>query len=64
MNDQDSVMFGKYEYIENGTSLQYFQVQNVEITKPYDIIEMRIESNHGNMNYTCLYRFRVHGNSV
>ena len=30
-------------------------------TEPFDIVELRIESNHGNMEYTCLYRFRVHG---
>lgn len=28
----------------------------------YRFIELKINSNHGNDHYTCLYRFRVHGN--
>ena len=30
----------------------------------YPIVELRVHSNHGNLNYTCLYRFRVHGQVV
>jgi SUN domain-containing protein 1/2 len=26
-----------------------------------EFIEVRVTSNWGNPNYTCLYRFRVHG---
>ena len=26
------------------------------------MIELKIESNSGNKDYTCLYKFRVHGN--
>jgi len=36
-------------------------MQNTEINKPYEYIELRIHSNHGQLDYTCLYRFRVHG---
>jgi hypothetical protein len=28
---------------------------------PVRVIELKIESNAGNKNYTCLYKFRVHG---
>ncbi|XP_017838569.1 SUN domain-containing protein 1 isoform X1 [Drosophila busckii] len=59
--DQDPVLFGEYEYQDNDASLQYFTVQNVDITRPYEIVELRIETNHGQPTYTCLYRFRVHG---
>lgn len=59
--DQEPVQFGKYVYKQNTTSLQYFPVQNMEIMDRYKIVELRIESNHGNPSYTCLYRFRVHG---
>ncbi|CRL05344.1 CLUMA_CG018268, isoform A [Clunio marinus] len=64
--DKDPVNFGNYHYSadENAASLQYFPVQNREINQPYQIIELRVESNHGNPSYTCLYRFRVHGNVV
>ncbi|TDG50150.1 hypothetical protein AWZ03_003366 [Drosophila navojoa] len=59
--DQDPVLFGEYEYQDNGASLQFFPVQNMDIKRPYEIVELRIESNHGQPDYTCLYRFRVHG---
>lgn len=28
---------------------------------PIRVIELKIESNAGNKDYTCLYKFRVHG---
>lgn len=64
--DKDPVMFGSYSFSaeENSPSLQFFPVQNDKIDQPYQIIELRIESNHGNPKYTCLYRFRVHGNTM
>ncbi|KAI9583217.1 hypothetical protein GQX74_012434 [Glossina fuscipes] len=62
--DQDPVLFGEYEYIDNNASLQYFPVLNKGIRQPYEIVELRIESNHGQPLYTCLYRFRVHGKST
>lgn len=61
-NDQDSFLFGKYEYLDNTTALQYFPVQNREnMAVAYQIVELRVESNHGNEDYSCLYRFRIHG---
>ncbi|XP_034479624.1 uncharacterized protein LOC117785626 isoform X3 [Drosophila innubila] len=59
--DQEPVLFGEYEYQDNNAALQYFVVQNVDIKRPYEIVELRIETNHGQPDYTCLYRFRVHG---
>lgn len=31
------------------------------VDKAYQIVELKILSNWGNPEYTCLYRFRVHG---
>ncbi|XP_062129340.1 klaroid protein isoform X1 [Drosophila sulfurigaster albostrigata] len=59
--DQEPVLFGEYEYQDNEAALQYFVVQNADIKRPYEIVELRIETNHGHPDYTCLYRFRVHG---
>lgn len=61
--DKEPELLGNYEFSaeEHAASLQYFPV-NKEVSQPYQIIELRIESNHGNPKYTCLYRFRVHGN--
>ncbi|KAF9790015.1 hypothetical protein SFRURICE_002380 [Spodoptera frugiperda] len=70
--DPDPHLFGDYQYDANGTAIQYFPVQypkttnigGVEYPVAYDIIELRVESNHGNPTYTCVYRFRVHGNPL
>ncbi|CAH2106630.1 unnamed protein product [Euphydryas editha] len=70
--DPDPHLFGEYMYDANGTSIQYFPVKypktinidGVEYPVAYDIIELRVESNHGNPTYTCVYRFRVHGNPL
>ncbi|KAJ8683482.1 hypothetical protein QAD02_019274 [Eretmocerus hayati] len=61
-NDAEPVLFGEYEFLDSDESIQYFPVQNTSITSPYEYVEMRIHSNHGQLEYTCLYRFRVHGN--
>jgi SUN domain-containing protein 1/2 len=30
----------------------------------YQTVSLRVLSNHGHPDYTCLYRFRVHGDAV
>ncbi|XP_013199804.1 klaroid protein [Amyelois transitella] len=70
--DPEPHLFGDYIYDANGTSIQYFPVKypkttnigGVDYPVAYDIIELRVESNHGNPTYTCVYRFRVHGNPL
>uniref|UniRef100_A0A9I3EH06 SUN domain-containing protein n=1 Tax=Anopheles dirus TaxID=7168 RepID=A0A9I3EH06_9DIPT len=65
LNDPEPVLLGSYEYLDRmGGSVQHFPVQNTAWSQPLQIVELRIESNHGNMHYTCLYRFRVHGNKA
>ena len=58
--DKDPVKLGSYSYREFQDPLQYFEVESTT-QEAYPYIELDILSNHGNMNYTCLYRFRVHG---
>ncbi|XP_038211685.1 uncharacterized protein LOC119832149 [Zerene cesonia] len=70
--DTNPHLFGNYIYDANSTSIQYFPVQypkttnidGVEYPVAFDIVELRVESNHGNPTYTCVYRFRVHGNPL
>ncbi|XP_052759551.1 klaroid protein-like isoform X2 [Galleria mellonella] len=70
--DPEPHLFGDYMYDANGTAIQYFPVKypkttnigGVDYPVAYDIIELRVESNHGNPTYTCVYRFRVHGNPL
>ncbi|XP_063977978.1 klaroid protein-like isoform X2 [Diachasmimorpha longicaudata] len=60
-NDATPMLFGEYEFVDSDDSLQYFPVQNNDIKDAYEYIELRIHSNHGQLEYTCLYRFRIHG---
>ncbi|XP_071037834.1 uncharacterized protein [Parasteatoda tepidariorum] len=59
-SDDQGKAFGIYSYNLKGYPVQYFPVQN-EFNQPFKFVELRILSNHGNSEYTCLYRFRVHG---
>ncbi|XP_077232364.1 uncharacterized protein LOC143869186 [Tasmannia lanceolata] len=60
-NDREGLLLGEYDYDKDGEPLQQFQVQHPNPV-PTRFIELIIQSNHGELLYTCLYRFRVHGN--
>ncbi|KAM9746612.1 SUN domain-containing protein 1 isoform 8-T10 [Menidia menidia] len=57
---EEGKLLGQYKYEEDGESLQVFPVQEKN-DKAFQIIEVRVLSNWGHPEYTCLYRFRVHG---
>nr|XP_056722344.1 SUN domain-containing protein 1 [Euleptes europaea] len=57
---EEGVLLGRYMYHQDGESLQMFQVTETT-EKAFQIVELRILSNWGHNDYTCLYRFRVHG---
>ena len=38
----------------------YYLLQNSK-TGAFNFVELQVLSNHGNLEFTCLYRFRVHG---
>ncbi|KAM3916465.1 SUN domain-containing protein 1 isoform 2-T2 [Leptodactylus fuscus] len=57
---EDGVLLVQSMYNEEGEPLQIFQVTE-ENRKSFQIVELRILSNWGHSNYTCLYRFRAHG---
>lgn len=62
--DPEPHLFGDYMYDANGTAIQYFPVKYPKTTDiggvsypvAYDMLELRVESNHGNPTYTCVYR--------
>ncbi|OWA54766.1 SUN domain-containing protein 1 [Hypsibius exemplaris] len=55
-------ILGTYTYEDNGQSLQNFQIKTKLYPEDtFSFVELRITSNHGHPEYTCLYRFRVHG---
>ncbi|XP_060521283.1 SUN domain-containing protein 1 isoform X2 [Cylas formicarius] len=58
-NEKEPVKLGSYTYNYDGDPLQFFAVEGER--RVFGMIELRVTSNHGNPNYTCLYRFRVHG---
>ncbi|XP_054615251.1 SUN domain-containing protein 1-like isoform X7 [Dunckerocampus dactyliophorus] len=57
---EEGDLLGRYTYQEDGESMQTFPVQE-PTDKAFQIIEVRVLSNWGHPDYTCLYRFRVHG---
>ncbi|KAK7584044.1 hypothetical protein V9T40_005007 [Parthenolecanium corni] len=57
--DSEPALLGKFRFEVDGPSLQYFETN--KLTEPYQVVELKIHSNHGKLEYTCLYRFRVHG---
>ncbi|GIY61388.1 hypothetical protein CDAR_541631 [Caerostris darwini] len=58
--DYEGTLLGNYSFDKTGEPLQYFPIQNIS-ADPFLYVEVKILSNQGNMEYTCLYRFRVHG---
>ncbi|KAG1685264.1 hypothetical protein DVH05_009632 [Phytophthora capsici] len=54
--------FGNFSYASNGAPSQTFKFTSpLSQRSPIDGITLEVLSNHGNPEYTCLYRFRVHG---
>ncbi|GFR98805.1 SUN domain-containing protein 1 [Elysia marginata] len=51
---------GNYTYEDKGQPIQHYDVQNRH-PGIFQLIELRVQTNHGNPEYTCIYRFRVHG---
>ncbi|XP_070782716.1 SUN domain-containing protein 1-like [Enoplosus armatus] len=53
-------LLGTYSYDEDGEALQTYSVTE-ENDRAFQIIEVQVLSNWGHQEYTCMYRFRVHG---
>ncbi|XP_062320587.1 uncharacterized protein LOC134022865 isoform X2 [Osmerus eperlanus] len=56
----EKTLLGTFTYDKDGDSSQTFQIPSADDTV-YHSVELRVLSNWGNQEYTCLYRFRVHG---
>uniref|UniRef100_A0A8C5WE61 Sad1 and UNC84 domain containing 2 n=1 Tax=Leptobrachium leishanense TaxID=445787 RepID=A0A8C5WE61_9ANUR len=56
---KEGILLGNFTYNQNGDPIQTFSIKGENTT--YQLIELRIESNWGHPEYTCIYRFRVHG---
>ncbi|CAG8733041.1 7549_t:CDS:1, partial [Acaulospora morrowiae] len=53
------IFLGQFVYDLNGPPIQTFEVN--KINKPIRAVILKVNSNWDNPEYTCLYRFRVHG---
>nr|XP_020025232.1 SUN domain-containing protein 1 isoform X2 [Castor canadensis] len=53
-------LLGQFTYDQDGDSLQMFHTLE-QLDRAFQIVELRVLSNWGHPEYTCLYRFRVHG---
>lgn len=57
---EEGTLLGTFTYDENGESTQTFKMPNPS-GEVYRFVELRVLTNWGHVEYTCLYRFRVHG---
>ncbi|KAM9583785.1 SUN domain-containing protein 1 isoform 5-T5 [Trichechus inunguis] len=60
---EEGLLLGQFTYDQDGESLQMFHALK-RPEKAFQIVELRIFSNWGHLEYTCLYRFRVHGDPI
>ncbi|XP_017314411.1 SUN domain-containing protein 2 [Ictalurus punctatus] len=58
--DKDGKLLGTFVYDQDREPVQTFEVQH-SWTEVFGLVELRILSNWGHPEYTCVYRFRVHG---
>ncbi|XP_010869751.4 SUN domain-containing protein 2 isoform X2 [Esox lucius] len=57
---EEGTLLGTFTYDQNGDPVQTFQMPNPAGTV-YEYVELRVLSNWGHVEYTCVYSFRVHG---
>ncbi|KAK3509929.1 hypothetical protein QTP70_023756 [Hemibagrus guttatus] len=57
---EEGNLLGTFVYDQDGESIQTYQVQH-SLNEMFRLVELRILSNWGHPEYTCVYRFRVHG---
>ncbi|XP_030634084.1 SUN domain-containing protein 2-like [Chanos chanos] len=59
--NEEGTLLGRFTYDHEGESIQTFKLPDPQEQKIYNVVELRILSNWGHPEYTCVYRFRVHG---
>ncbi|KAG3290923.1 SUN domain-containing protein 2 isoform X1 [Ictidomys tridecemlineatus] len=57
---QEGTLLGTFTYDQDGEPIQTFYFQATKMAT-YQVVELRILTNWGHPEYTCIYRFRVHG---
>lgn len=55
-------LLGSFIYDTDGPSIQTFKLSGDELGgELINAVRLHVLSNHGNLQHTCIYRFRVHG---
>jgi hypothetical protein len=63
-SDFELLLDGIYSISKDSSPSQNFAItgsQDESVEEAIQYVSLQILDNHGNSNYTCLYRFRVHG---
>ncbi|XP_063160299.1 SUN domain-containing protein 3 [Candoia aspera] len=60
-NEEQGTFLGQFMFDMNGYLIQTFQLKN-ESSEFMSYVKLKVLNNWGHPNYTCIYRFRVHGN--
>uniref|UniRef100_A0AAR2JBU2 SUN domain-containing protein n=1 Tax=Pygocentrus nattereri TaxID=42514 RepID=A0AAR2JBU2_PYGNA len=60
MTKENAEHLGTFTYDQDGEPIQTFKHPDSP-SEVYRVVELRILSNWGHPEYTCIYRFRVHG---
>ncbi|NXO36477.1 SUN2 protein, partial [Locustella ochotensis] len=58
--EEKGLLLGQFTYSHDGDPIQTFYLEG-DSMGTYQLVELRVLSNWGHPEYTCIYRFRVHG---
>ncbi|NXK07232.1 SUN2 protein, partial [Herpetotheres cachinnans] len=58
--EDEGLLLGQFTYNHDGDPIQTFYLEG-DAVSTYQLVELRVLSNWGHPKYTCIYRFRVHG---
>ncbi|NWX52950.1 SUN2 protein, partial [Steatornis caripensis] len=58
--EEEGLLLGQFTYNHDGDPIQTFYLEGDGVGT-YQLVELRVLSNWGHPEYTCIYRFRVHG---
>ncbi|XP_062381811.1 SUN domain-containing protein 2-like [Sardina pilchardus] len=59
-NQEEGEFLGRFTYDSDGEPIQTFELPE-SVKDVYRAVQLRVLSNWGNPEYSCVYRFRVHG---
>uniref|UniRef100_A0A8C8RDR2 Sad1 and UNC84 domain containing 2 n=1 Tax=Pelusios castaneus TaxID=367368 RepID=A0A8C8RDR2_9SAUR len=60
---QEGTLLGQFTYDQDKDPIQTFHLEGEDLGT-FQMVELRILSNWGHPEYTCIYRFRVHGEPI